>query len=129
MLIGQSPQIITAKKLIREISRTEENALLVGEVGAGKKYVAQEIHRRSKQKNKPFVILKCTAVGDTITETDLLGEKLEGTKGVERKIGLLEQAKRGILYLENVDELLPEYQQKFVNILKEKRFPKPGEKG
>lgn len=129
MLIGQSPQITTTKKLIREISKTNENALILGEVGSGKELVAHEIHIRGKQKNRPFVVLNCTAVGDTITEADLFGEKIEGPKGVERKIGLLEQAKKGILYMENVDELTPEFQQKFVNILKEKKFRKTGEKG
>ena len=127
MLIGQSPEIVKAKRLIREVAKTEENALIIGEVGVGKKFVAHEIHRRSRQKNRPFVILNCTAVGDTITDADIFGERIEGPKGIERKIGLLEQAKRGILYLENVDELKPEYQQKFFNILKEKKFQKAGE--
>ncbi len=126
MLIGQSPEIMKTKRMIREIAKTNENVLLIGEVGSGRKYVAHEIHRRSKQKNRPFVILNCTAIGDTITEADLFGEKIEGKRGVERKIGLLEQARRGILYLENVDELKPEFQQNFVNILKEKKYRKPG---
>ncbi len=128
MLIGQSPQIMIAKRMIREIAKTNENAIIVGEVGSGRKFVGLEIQHRSKQKNKPFVVVNCTAVGDTITEADLFGEKVEGPRGVERKVGLLEQAKRGILFLDHVDELAPEFQQKFVNILKEKKFPKPGTK-
>ena len=122
MLIGQSNQIMTAKKLIREIAKTDENALIIGETGSGKKHAAREIHKRSKQKNRPFVILNCTAVGDTITEQELFGEKKEGPRGIERKLGILEQAKKGILYLENVHELKPDFQLKLVNILKEKKF-------
>jgi len=129
MLIGQSLQIMTAKRLIREIAKSTENALLIGDVGTGKKQIAQEIQQRSSQKNKPLITINCTAVGDTITESDLFGEKSEGPRGVERKIGLLEQAQKGILYMENVDELNTEYQQKFFNILKEKKYPKAGEKG
>jgi len=129
MLIGQSLQIMTAKRLIREIAKSTENALLIGDVGTGKKQIAQEIQQRSSQKNKPLITINCTAVGDTITESDLFGEKSEGPRGVERKIGLLEQAQKGILYMENVDELKAEYQQKFFNILKEKKYPKAGEKG
>jgi DNA-binding NtrC family response regulator len=122
MLIGQSNQIMTAKKLVREIANTEENALIIGETGTGKKHAAQEIHKRSKQKNRPFVILNCTAVGDTITEQELFGEKKESPHNIERKLGILEQAKRGILYLENVHELKSDFQVKIVNILKEKKF-------
>ena len=127
MLIGQSPEIMKTKKMIREVAKTNENALIIGEVGSGRKHVAREIHHRSRLKNRPFIVLNCTAVGDTITDADLFGAKIEGSRGVERRIGHLEQAKRGILYLENVDELNPEFQQKFFNILKEKKFKKPDE--
>jgi len=127
MFMGQSPKIMTIKRMMREIAKTNENALIIGEIGTGRKHIAKEIHRRSRQKNKPFVILNCSAVGDMITDADLYGEKIEGARGVERKIGLLEQAKQGILYLENVNELQPEYQQQFVNILKEKKFRKSEE--
>ena len=128
MVIGQNPDIMKIKKLIREVAKTNDNALIIGEVGTGKKLAAQEIHRRSKQKNKSFVIINCSAVGDTITEADLYGQKIEGPRGVERKIGLLEQAKRGILYLENINDLSNEYQQKFFNIFSEKKFKKAGSK-
>jgi len=127
MLIGQSPQIMKTKRMIREIAKTNENILLIGEVGSGRKFVAHEIHHRSKQKNRPFIVLNCSAVGDTITEADLFGEKIEGPRGVERKIGLLEQARRGILYFENVDEFKPDFQQKFANLLKERKYRKIGE--
>ena len=128
MLIGQSPEMKTVKRLVREVAKTGDNALIIGEVGAGKKLTALEIHKRSREKNRPFVILNCTAVGDTITDEDLFGAKIDGPKGVERKIGIFEQAKRGILYLENVDELNPDHQLRFLNIFKERKFPKPGEK-
>lgn len=80
MLIGQSPQIMKTKRMIREIAKTNENILLIGEVGSGRKFVAHEIHHRSKQKNRPFIVLNCSAVGDTITEADLFGEKIEGPR-------------------------------------------------
>ena len=127
MIIGQSPRIINLRRMIREIAKNNENILIIGEVGSGRKLAAHEIHHRSKKKNKPFIVLNCTSVGDTITEEDLYGEEIEGPRGIERKIGLLEQAKRGILYLENVDELKPEFQQKFFNILKDHKFKKPGD--
>lgn len=127
MFVGQSPQSTKVKRLIREVAKTNDHVLLVGEVGAGKQHAAKEIHKRSKQKNRPFVTLNCTAVGDTITEGDILGQVLEGQLGVERKIGILEQCHKGILYLENVQDLPAEYQVKLFNIIKEGRFQKPGE--
>lgn len=125
MLVGQSPQIMKIKKMIREIAKSDSNALITGEDGSGKQLVAEEIQQRSKQKNKPFVSINCTALGDTITETDLYGEKVEGEHGIERKIGLLEQAKKGIVYLKNFDEMKPEFQQIFFNMLHEGKFRLP----
>ncbi len=128
MIIGQSPQAMKIKKMIREISKSDDNALIIGDEGSGKKFVAQAIHQQSRHKNRPFIILNCTAVGDTITDADLFGEKIEGPIGVERRIGILEQAKKGLLYLENVHELKSDFQLKLLNILKEKKFQKIGEK-
>lgn len=127
MIIGQSPQIMNIKRMIKDIAKTNENALIIGEVGSGKKFVAHEIHQRSTQKRKSFIVLNCSAVGDTITDTDIYGEHLEHPRGIQRKIGLLEQANRGILFLENIDELEPEFQHKFFNVLKENKFRRPGE--
>jgi len=129
MFVGQSPQATKVKKFIREVAKTEENALIIGEIGSGKKLAAQEIHVRCKEKNRPFIVLNCTSVGDTITEADLYGQKVEGPGGVERKIGLLEQAKKGFLYLENIQDLKPEWQEKIFNILKERKFPSVDQKG
>jgi len=129
MLVGQSPQAMKVKKLIREVAKTEENALILGEIGTGKKLAAKEIHVRSRQKNRPFIVLSCTSIGDTVTDGDLFGQKVEGPIGVERKIGLLEQAKKGILYMENIQDLKPEYQEKFFNILKERKFQSAEQKG
>ena len=127
MLTGQSPQILAIRRMIREIAKTDENVLLIGEVGCGKKYIAKEIQQRSRQRGKPFIVVNCTALGDTITDSDLFGERIDAPRGVERKLGFLEQAHRGILYLENIDELPLEYQQKIFNILTEKRFRREGE--
>lgn len=128
MLSGQSPEVSKIKKLVREIAKTNDNALITGEVGTGKKHIALEIHGRSRQKNKPFVEVNCSAIGETIFEEDLYGAKIDGPLGIERKIGLLEQAKRGTLYMENIDELKQEFQQQFFNILRERKFRKSGEK-
>jgi DNA-binding NtrC family response regulator len=127
MLIGQSPKIAKIKKQIRQIAQSDDNVFISGETGSGKEYAAREIHSRSRFKNRPFVIINCTALGDTTAESDLYGEKIEGPLGVERKIGLLEQMKKGILYLENVDELNSEFQKKFTNIIKEGKFRKPND--
>ena len=128
MFVGQSPQTMRIKKLIREVAKTNDNALLIGDIGSGKKHAAKEIHKRSRQKNRPFVVLNCTAIGDTINDGDIFGETIQSSLGVERKIGILEQAKKGFLYLDNLQDLSPEFQQKFFNILRERRFQKPGER-
>ena len=113
--------------MMEEIAKSNENTLIIGETGTGKKLIAQEIQAQSKQKNKPFVVLNCKEVGDTISETEIYGEIIDGPRGIERQIGIFEQARGGILYLDHIDGLKPEFQQKFFNIFKEHRFRKPGE--
>ncbi len=124
MLIGQSPDITKIKRIIRESANSNENVLVFGEIGVGRRYVAKEIHEKSNLKNRPFVTINCTAIGDTITDQDLFGATTESNRGIERKIGLFEQAKKGAIYLENLEDLTPEYQQKFVSIIKGKKFRK-----
>ena len=107
MFIGQSPQTLKIRKMIREIAKTNDTVLLIGEPGSGKSLIAHEIHSRSKQKNKPFIRINCSAIKKGLSNGELFGEKTEGPGGIERKIGLLEQANKGFLYLENVHELDP----------------------
>lgn len=122
MFIGQSPETSRIKKMIREAGKTNDPVLIAGETGSGKELAAREIHERSKQKNRPFVTLNCAAIGDTLDESDLFGATIEGPRGVERKIGLIEQAKKGIIYLENLQDLNEVYQQKFMNMISEKKY-------
>ena len=126
MLIGQSPQIITLRRFIRQIAGEEQNVFITGETGTGRKTVAREIHSRSARNKDPFIILNCPALGDTILDSDLFGVTTESKTAVERKLGFLEQAGSGALYLENVDETVSEYQLKLFNVLKEKRFRRLG---
>ncbi len=129
MFVGQSPQAMKIKKLIREVAKTEKNCFILGEIGTGKKLAAKEIHERSRQKNWPFIVLNCTSIGDTTTDADLFGEAREETFGIEPKIGRFEQARKGILYLENIQDLKPLYQELFLNILKDGHFPTADQKG
>lgn len=127
MLLGQSPEILTARRIIREAGKSDVNVLIIGEVGTGRKHTALEIRHRSTRVRKPFVVLNCPAVGDTITDDEIFGKRVEGPKGFERKLGIIEKANRGILFLENVEDLDPEYQKRFFNIFKEGKFKRPSE--
>lgn len=129
MLTGKSPEIIAIRRMIREIAKTDDNVLIIGEVGSGKQRVAEEIHQRSQRHNKPFVVLNCTAVGDTILDADLFGQTFEGDTGKQRTIGLFEQANNGIIYLDNLGDLKSEYQQRFLNIFHDGRFRRLDEDG
>jgi DNA-binding NtrC family response regulator len=127
MIIGQSPEMVAIKHMIRQIPKTGEPILIVGEAGAGKEHVARQIHHLSDRKNRPFVILNCTAVGDTLTDADLYGESVESANSVQRKIGLIEQAHKGMLYLDRVDELNATFQLKLVNLIRGKKIRRPGD--
>ncbi len=126
-MIGPSPEMTTVRRMIREIARSDDPALIIGEVGSGRNLAAREIHRRSRQAGKPFIVLKCSAVGHTITDADLYGQKPPGPRGTERKPGLFEQAKEGILYMDNIHELPEAYQQQLINICAKKQFRRVGD--
>jgi DNA-binding NtrC family response regulator len=108
--------------MIPEIAGRDNNILITGEAGCGKSHIAGEIHANSKRSGRPFIIINCTAVGDTIGDEDLFGKTIESVPGIMRKVGLFDQAMSGTLYLDNLQDLPPPFQIRFTNIFRDKRF-------
>ncbi|RKY74538.1 hypothetical protein DRQ15_04955 [candidate division KSB1 bacterium] len=126
MLSGKSPETVVLKRTIKKVAKLRDNVLIVGELGTGKTLVARLIHELSDGKNRPFVTINCPAVGETITEQDLLGEIIQEGESVKEKTGLLENANGGTLFLRYVEKLKPEFQDKIYSIISEKKILKPG---
>ena len=116
--IGDSPQIMKTKQLIRKIAPTSSRVMIYGESGTGKDIVAREIHRNSEYSKGPFV-----AINSALMEPENLEENLFGTSNNE---GFLEQATKGTLFIDEVGEMPLQTQAKILRLLTDKHFTKSG---
>ena len=124
--IGNSPEAKRIRRAIKRFSKVNNNILIVGDTGTGKKLIARRMHALSKRKNRPFVILNCSALGITTDKKELFGEESEDAGTIQRTIGVLERSNRGILYLENVGEMTAEYQFELLQVFKDGKFRRMG---
>ena len=115
---------------IDQIGRRETTVLVTGESGTGKELIAREIHNRSPRAQKPFIALNCAAIPETLIESELFGhEKGAFTGATERKIGKFEAAHRGTLMLDEIGEMSPAIQAKFLRVLEGHPFERVGGSG
>ncbi|MFQ5602386.1 MAG: sigma 54-interacting transcriptional regulator [bacterium] len=124
--IGNSPEAKKIKRAIKKFSKVASHILIVGDTGTGKKFIAKLIHSLSTKKNRPFVELNCSALGITMDKQDLYGEEIKNDGTIQRTIGILEKANRGILYLKNVSDLDADFQFELLQVFREKRFRRIG---
>ncbi|MGC1490896.1 MAG: sigma-54 dependent transcriptional regulator [Candidatus Acidiferrum sp.] len=126
-LIGSSGPRLNVFILIGKVAETDSTVLICGESGTGKELVAEAIHSYSQRKNKPFVVVNCAALPDTLLETELFGhERGAFTGAVSRKIGRFEMAEGGTIFLDEIGELSPGLQSKLLRVLQEHTFERVG---
>ena len=126
-LVGSSPAMHELREQIARIAPTDATVLVRGESGVGKELVARAIHFSSDRRNQPFVCLNCAALSETLLESELFGhEKGSFTGAVNKKIGKFEQANRGTLFLDEVGEMSPAIQAKFLRVLEGHAFERVG---
>ncbi|MGB2642562.1 MAG: sigma-54 dependent transcriptional regulator [Candidatus Acidiferrum sp.] len=126
-LIGSSGPMLNVFILIGKVAETDSTVLICGESGTGKELVAEAIHSYSQRKNKPFVVVNCAALPDTLLETELFGhERGAFTGAVGRKIGRFEMADGGTIFLDEIGELSPGLQSKLLRVLQEHTFERVG---
>lgn len=126
--IGNSPEAKRINRAIKKFSKVDSNILIIGETGTGKEFLARQIHSLSSRKNRPFVVLNCSALGHTIEKAELFGEETEAAGTIQRTIGLLEKANHGVLFLDNVHETSLDYQFELLQAIKERKFRRLGGK-
>jgi two-component system, NtrC family, response regulator AtoC len=123
-LIGESPAMRQAKSLLARIARSPGvTVLITGETGTGKDLAARILHYASARASGPFMNITCSALTETLLESELFGfERGAFTDAKRQKKGLLELANRGTVFLDEIAEMAPGLQAKLLRFLEEKTF-------
>ncbi len=118
LLVGRSPAFLRMASLLQRVAPTTSTVLLLGESGVGKEKVAEYIHHYSDRRDKPFVVVDCGTLGESLIESELFGyEKGAFTGATARKHGLFEAANGGTLFIDEICELPLPLQTKLLRAL------------
>ncbi|MEE4261912.1 MAG: sigma-54 dependent transcriptional regulator [Desulfobacteraceae bacterium] len=121
--IGKSKPIRDVFEMIRKVAPSNATVLIEGESGTGKELVAKSIHFNSPRRDKPFIAVNCSALAESLLESELFGhEKGAFTGAVARKKGRFELVDHGTLFLDEIGELSQNLQVKLLRVLQEKTF-------
>jgi DNA-binding NtrC family response regulator len=127
-IVGASPSLVSVKALLQKIaSSPASTVLLSGESGTGKDLAAKVIHYTSSRASKPFMNITCSALPETLLESELFGHERGAFTGADRqKRGLLETADGGTVFLDEIGEMVPALQAKLLRFLEEKTLKRVG---
>jgi len=126
-IIGKDPKMQRIYQLILDIAPSNATVLIQGESGTGKELVARAIHMNSPRKDKPFVVVNCSAYPQTLIESELFGyEKGAFTGATQRKLGRFEIAHEGTIFLDEVSEIPLPSQVKILRFLQFQEFERLG---
>jgi PAS domain S-box-containing protein len=126
-IVGQSSSLREVLRKTRVVAPTDSTVLLLGETGTGKELVARSVHTLSPRHDQSFIKLNCAAVPSGLLESELFGhEKGAFTGAVNQKVGRLELADKGTLFLDEVGELPLELQPKLLRVLQDREFERLG---
>ncbi len=126
-VVGRSKKWKAALAQVAKVAPTETSVLLTGESGTGKEVLARMIHRGSPRSKGPFVAINCAALPETLLESELFGHEKGAFTGASRtRLGCIEQAAGGILFLDEVGELSLAAQAKLLRVLEQREFTRVG---
>ncbi|NIO48207.1 MAG: response regulator [Candidatus Aminicenantes bacterium] len=126
-IIGRSVQMREVFKLIGSVANTRTNVLLQGESGTGKELVAKAIHYNSPYRGEPFIVINCSAISDTLLESELFGHvKGAFTDAVCETKGKFEIAGKGTLFLDEIGDISANLQSKLLRVIETRDFMKVG---
>ena len=122
-IVGNSRLLNSCLDIVAQAASTDVNVLITGETGTGKELFARAIHANSSRANKPFVVVDCAALPETLVESMLFGhERGAFTSADNRSVGLVKQADGGTLFLDEVGELPVSTQKVFLRVLEGRSF-------
>src|ERR1700723_1688585 len=126
-IVGQSSALRNVLRLVETVAPSDSTVLLLGETGTGKELIARAVHDRSRRKDRTFVKLNCAAIPTGLLESELFGhERGAFTGAIAQKIGRLELADQGTLFLDEVGDIPIEIQPKLLRALQEREFERLG---
>jgi two-component system, NtrC family, response regulator AtoC len=126
-IIGKSQSIIEIFKAVSMVAAKKSTVLITGESGTGKELIARAIHYNSDRRSKPFVVVNCAALPETLIESELFGyEKGAFTNAAQKKVGRFELAHNGTLFLDEIGELSLSTQAKFLRAIEQETFTRLG---
>jgi formate hydrogenlyase transcriptional activator len=126
-IVGQSSALRHVLNLVETVAPSDSTVLLLGETGTGKELIARAIHDRSRRKDRTFVKLNCAAIPTGLLESELFGhERGAFTGAISQKVGRLELADQGSLFLDEVGDIPIEIQPKLLRALQEREFERLG---
>ena len=127
-IVGNSPRMMYIYDMVRQVANTRTNVLITGESGTGKELIARAIHEQSDRKEKPFVIINCGGIPETLMESEFFGHKKGSFTGASHdKKGLLETAHKGTVFLDEIGEINQSFQVKLLRAVQEKSFKAVGD--
>ena len=126
-MVSKSPTMHEIFDLVKNVASLRSTVLIQGESGTGKEMVARAIHACSDRKDAPFVAVPCTALAETLLETELFGhERGAFTGAVGTRKGKFEQAHGGTIFLDEIGDITPKLQVELLRVLQERRFCRVG---
>ncbi|HEY7957887.1 MAG TPA: sigma-54 dependent transcriptional regulator [Polyangia bacterium] len=126
-LVGRSPPMQRLFRVVERAAETDATVLVTGESGTGKELVARAVHTLSKRRERAFVAVNCAALSEHLLESELFGHERGAFTGAHKtKIGRLEQASGGTIFLDEVAEMSPALQTKLLRALAEHAFERVG---
>ena len=129
-MVGTSSQMQEIFAVIRKVAITDAPILITGESGTGKELVARAIHRLSTRKDGPFIAINCGAIPENLLESELFGHEKGAFTGAHiQRLGRIERAQRGSLFLDEIGELPLPLQVKLLRFLQEHRIERVGGRG
>ncbi|MDY6879606.1 MAG: sigma 54-interacting transcriptional regulator [Desulfatiglans sp.] len=126
-IVGKSPGLNQVLSMLPDVAASDATVLIEGESGTGKELIAKAIHAQSPRARGPFVAVNCSALAETLLESELFGHvKAAFTGALSNRVGRFELAKSGTLFLDEVGEIKPEIQIKLLRVLEERVFERVG---
>jgi len=126
-LVGESPEMLSVFKTVRQVAPSSATILIVGESGTGKELFAQALHQNSPRRRRAFIKVACAALPETLLESELFGhEKGSFTGAMYTRAGRFEAADGGTLFLDEIGDISPTVQVKLLRFLEEREFERVG---